>query len=73
MSYLLFAGEHYHPGGGADDLYAAFDEIDSAKIYFANLYRDDPHDIDWGHILDTGTMEIITRARVVSKQIQWST
>lgn len=48
MNYLLFAGDHYYPKGGAKDLRGRFATIDDA------IAAHDPHqykyDGGWAHI-----------------------
>lgn len=47
--YLLFAGPHYYPAGGTDDLIEDFDTMELAVKEIRNIRP------DWWNILDTKT------------------
>ena len=47
--YLLFAGEHYYPGGGWLDFVGAYLSVYRAKA--AKL----PKDSEWAHVIDSKT------------------
>ena len=50
MKYYLFAGMHYYADGGAEDLAAVCESVESAKNKLARLKDGD--DFDWAHIMD---------------------
>ena len=59
--FILFAGDHYYPNGGAEDMIGFFPTVSAAV---AGLRHPDdepeyPVDYDWFHILDLETRERI--------------
>lgn len=57
--HLLFAGDHYYPCGGMDDLKGSFNTIDEAVVEIKRNKWDDVN-YHWYQIVDRDTMEIIT-------------
>ena len=57
--YLLFVGEHYYPSGGFDDFFGSYDSIEFA----IQIITDNFKHIDWYHIVNTDTMEIVIDTR----------
>ena len=59
--FLLFAGDHYYPTGGANDLIMTCDSMeDCIKVYKAgpNLPDDyNTENYEWAHVLDIHTGE----------------
>lgn len=65
--YLLFAGDHYYPSGGVNDLQGSFNSLDEA---IAEVKRQRPYsdgsgsdawentDHHWWQIVDRATMKI---------------
>lgn len=52
--YILFAGSFYYPNGGTNDMRGNYRTIEEAIKAYNELQS-----VDWGHILDTTTGEII--------------
>ena len=55
MRYLLFGGVFYYAKGGANDFLGCANEVDS--LTESEVLKD--YRIDWWHIFDTKTREII--------------
>ena len=53
--YLLFGGDNYYPSGGADDLLGDYETVD-----LANEDAGNNDSIDWFHVLDIETGEIVS-------------
>lgn len=61
MEYLLFAGHHYYPHGGIDDLQARGD-IEYLKAYFlehAAEIANESYIDNWGQIVDAITLRCV--------------
>ena len=56
--FLVFAGDNYYPSGGWDDCKGSCGTLVEALRYAANLSS-----IDWWHIVDTSTLEIVESGR----------
>ena len=59
MKYLLFSGSHYYPLGGMEDLVGSRNDINELKelqLQSIEAYSDE---IDWYHIYNTETCEVI--------------
>jgi len=54
--FLLFAGEHYYPQGGVNDLQNSFTTLEEARVAANSMIRIRV-DIQWANILDTNTGE----------------
>jgi hypothetical protein len=55
MKVVLFAGEYYYPGGGAEDFVGIYESIEEAKaVYDASANAD-----RWGQIADHATMRVL--------------
>ncbi len=63
--YILFAGSHYYPNGGASDIKGTFNSIDEAKNYLSSSefligYRTFYEDEDlWGQIYNLKTLRVV--------------
>lgn len=60
--YLLFAGESYYPGGGADDFVGIFETEDAAKLHYElNDSSTQRWAERWAHIAEIrdGTLKIV--------------
>lgn len=55
MRYLVFMGDDYDVGGGADDFHSAYNTIDEAKTKGEKAFNG-----DWMHVFDTHTKKIVT-------------
>ena len=60
MAILLFAGSHYYPEGGCNDLKGVYDTLKEAKkegyrVITVSNYTDDA--CDWYNIMDGSTGE----------------
>jgi hypothetical protein len=53
MKYLMFGGETYYAKGGFNDLIGLGDSVDGL------IYSDGVSDLDWWHVVDTETNEIV--------------
>ncbi|MCH7696295.1 MAG: hypothetical protein IIB73_08390 [Proteobacteria bacterium] len=67
--YLLFAGHHYYPRGGIDDLRADADSIKALEDWFFDnaiiIAKDGGGYIDnWGQIVEYKSMEIVKELKV---------
>ncbi len=56
--YLVFAGDHYYPGGGWTDFVGSAVDLTGALKLVAN------HSHDWWHIVDTEVMLIVEHGEV---------
>lgn len=69
--YIVFAGHHYYPSGGAEDVHAVTDTLEEARQILAKAvevpgyYDPSAPDYDhndactWGHILDCTLAQIL--------------
>ena len=58
--YHLFAGDYFHPFGGAGDYRATSESIDElVQMYVENISKWAESSIRWGQICNAETMEII--------------
>ena len=64
MKYIVFSGVNYYASGGANDFIKGFDDIDEASNYASTLIKGDTlyGSIEWWHILDTDTLEIVKQS-----------
>lgn len=63
--YAVFAGSYFYPGGGWEDLVAAFDDLDEA----VKEYQRTSNGREWAHIVDLWTGEMHPQAsRWVAKE-----
>lgn len=58
MRYILFAGATCYPNGGFEDFKGSGDEL-NVLVDCAEKLKIESKLIDWWHILDTVTMEIV--------------
>ena len=64
MRYALFAGQHYYPDGGMNDLRGSFDTFEAAAAE-AHVRTDfGTYKFDWYHIVDKTTFDIIFKERL---------
>lgn len=59
-THALFAGHHYYPGGGMNDL-CAQGSVDELKLYFKRHKQKiagDSYIDNWGQIVCIGTFEV---------------
>ena len=57
MAYLLFAGDHYYPEGGAYDLQGKFDTIEEALAAHNPAAFD--YDGGWANLLCLDTLKVV--------------
>ena len=62
--FILFAGEHYYPGGGTRDYVNSFDTLEEAMAFVESIRKKPPEKmglmggrVDWADILDKETGE----------------
>jgi hypothetical protein len=53
MSYMLFAGDTYYPGGGWNDYQESFSSTEEAIEYLARI------SYQWAHIVDSINKEMV--------------
>lgn len=71
MTHLLFAGHHYYPKGGIDDLVAR-GSIEELKQYFQTRAQDiadrrGGYIDNWGQIVDATTMLCVLRGEMAEE------
>ena len=57
VAYLLFAGDHYYPSGGAEDLQGRFDTLEDA----VTAHKSDKYEYDggWAHVLCVDSLKLV--------------
>jgi hypothetical protein len=62
LRYWVFAGEHYYPDGGADDLASRHHDLPGALDAALKASQDlHPHDSRWSHVYDTVEHRVVAR------------
>jgi hypothetical protein len=56
--FLLFAGNHYYPGGGWDDYRCGYDELAQAYAAADKNFSDETM---WFQVVDTAVMKEVSR------------
>ena len=62
-NYALFAGEHYYPNGGFDDLKGFFDTREQAIVYAVSNNEFGTNRFEWYHIVDTRTFTVVIKGQ----------
>ena len=57
--YLIFCGDYYYPGGGAEDFFSAKGTLEQAEAVMAD--KEFQRGIDWAHIFDLRNGTIVKR------------
>lgn len=66
--YWVFAGDNHYPNGGMEDYMGSFESKKAAEAWvranpkFKCNYSGRNEDMDWWHILDMFTMEIVSQS-----------
>lgn len=56
MTFMLFAGQNFYPGGGWNDFRGNFDTIHEAISGYIALTQTET--VQWGHVVSTHTMAV---------------
>lgn len=63
MRYILFGGECYYASGGFHDILKGFADLDSACRYAEAAEHSTLHEIEWWHVVDSETMEVVAESK----------
>lgn len=63
--YLLFAGEEYHPLGGALDLLAPYDDLSKAVCDMHTILMSGHSSEDWWHVFDVIENKIVAESQEI--------